>query len=185
MELVTISTSSLSPDPTTSDTPLTEPHMASPHPEVEPSTLNLIDGVQSSAKTSKIPLFLPSPTPELDNNPEERPHHSQGFIPPPLSPERASSFSMIQVDGLVQSLMDNEEESEGDTTQFDGPACRTRGAKNAAAFVPKLMDIREEFEVEQILQHSCEEDDIIYLVQWKGYDSTHNSWVPKTDLRYV
>ncbi|KDQ52529.1 hypothetical protein JAAARDRAFT_50215 [Jaapia argillacea MUCL 33604] len=99
MELVTISTSSLSPDPTTSDTPLTEPHMASPHPEVEPSTLNLIDGVQSSTKTSKIPLFLPSPTPELDNNPEERPHHSKGFIPPPLSPERASSFSMIQVDG--------------------------------------------------------------------------------------
>jgi hypothetical protein len=40
----------------------------------------------------------------------------------------------------------------------------------------KLIDGKEEFEVEKILDSHIWYHKLEYLIQWKGYDTLHNSW---------
>jgi hypothetical protein len=39
-----------------------------------------------------------------------------------------------------------------------------------------------EFVVEQILDRKYEAEQLLYLVQWKGYDSSFNTWEPMKNL---
>jgi hypothetical protein len=49
--------------------------------------------------------------------------------------------------------------------------------------LPELIEGQEEWEVEQILDkrvHRCKEQ---YLIKWKGYSDTHNSWEPVENIQ--
>ena len=43
---------------------------------------------------------------------------------------------------------------------------------------PDLIDGEEEYEVENILAHKMKQRTMHFLVKWKGYPSSENSWEP-------
>jgi hypothetical protein len=49
---------------------------------------------------------------------------------------------------------------------------------------PETIDGEEEYEVEDILMHqkTGRNQELQYLVKWKGYPSSENSWVDDKDL---
>ena len=49
---------------------------------------------------------------------------------------------------------------------------------------PELIDGEEEYEVEEIVNHHIKGQNkkLQYLVKWKGYQSSKNSWVNESDL---
>jgi hypothetical protein len=47
---------------------------------------------------------------------------------------------------------------------------------------PDLIDGEEEFEIEAIISHRKLWNKLQYLVSWKGYPSSDNSWLPEKDL---
>jgi Chromo (CHRromatin Organisation MOdifier) domain len=47
---------------------------------------------------------------------------------------------------------------------------------------PKLIDGKEEYEVEEIIDHRTFRQKKQYLVKWLGYSVSENSWVDKKDL---
>jgi chromodomain protein Y len=48
---------------------------------------------------------------------------------------------------------------------------------------PDLIDGNEEYEVEVILTHQTYKNrQTRYLVKWKGYDSSENTWEPESNL---
>lgn len=51
---------------------------------------------------------------------------------------------------------------------------------------PPPLEINDdlEYEVESILDSCKYRNQFQYLVQWKGYDSRHNSWEPTTNLTH-
>ena len=40
-----------------------------------------------------------------------------------------------------------------------------------------------EYEVERILEHRARRSGVQYLIRWKGYDPSEDSWLPESDLR--
>ena len=48
---------------------------------------------------------------------------------------------------------------------------------------PNLVEGNEEYEVEAILSHRPDKNrETTYLIKWKGYDSSENSWEPESNL---
>jgi Chromo (CHRromatin Organisation MOdifier) domain len=47
---------------------------------------------------------------------------------------------------------------------------------------PELIDGEEEFEVEEIIAHRTKYRKKQYLVKWKGYSASEDSWVYEKDL---
>ena len=47
---------------------------------------------------------------------------------------------------------------------------------------PNLIEGEEEWEVEQILNEHKQGQTQQYLIRWKGYSSTHDSWEPITGI---
>jgi hypothetical protein len=47
---------------------------------------------------------------------------------------------------------------------------------------PDLINGEEEFEIEAIISHRKLQNKLQYLVSWKGYPSSDNSWLPEKDL---
>ena len=48
---------------------------------------------------------------------------------------------------------------------------------------PDLVEGNEEYEVEAILSHRLHKNrETTYLIKWKGYDSSENSWEPESNL---
>ena len=49
---------------------------------------------------------------------------------------------------------------------------------------PELINGQEEYEVEEIINSHCtgRNRKLQYLVRWKGYPSSNNSWVDKKDM---
>ena len=49
---------------------------------------------------------------------------------------------------------------------------------------PDLVEGNEEYEVEAILSHHLHKNcETTYLIKWKGYDSSENSWEPESNLQ--
>ena len=53
---------------------------------------------------------------------------------------------------------------------------------------PELVDGEEEYEVEAVLDSRWHKvgrglQDLQYLVKWKGYNDSHNSWEPLVNLK--
>lgn len=49
---------------------------------------------------------------------------------------------------------------------------------------PELIEKDYPFEVEDILGEKTENRRKLYLVKWKGYDHSHNTWEPKTSFAF-
>ena len=49
---------------------------------------------------------------------------------------------------------------------------------------PDVIDNEEEYEVEAILSHKGPKAHRLYLITWKGYSSTKNTWEPESNLRH-
>ena len=48
---------------------------------------------------------------------------------------------------------------------------------------PDLVQGNEEFEIEAILTHrTYKNHEIRYLIKWKGYDTSENTWEPESNL---
>ena len=47
---------------------------------------------------------------------------------------------------------------------------------------PDLIDNEEEYEIERIVKHKGRPKHLSFLIQWKGYSSEEDSWVPESDL---
>ena len=41
----------------------------------------------------------------------------------------------------------------------------------------------EEYQVEQILDHTFKDGKHLYLIKWEGYDSDENTWEPRGEHR--
>ena len=52
-------------------------------------------------------------------------------------------------------------------------------------FSPVLVEDKEEYEVEQILNSRLHYRCLQYLVKWKGYSDTKNLWLPEPDLKHA
>src|SRR5438876_5414863 len=50
---------------------------------------------------------------------------------------------------------------------------------------PDLIDDKEEYEVESILDHKHGKRQRQYLVKWKGYPLSETSWQSRSDLRHA
>ena len=48
---------------------------------------------------------------------------------------------------------------------------------------PDLVDGEEEWEIEAIMAHKKMQHGIKYLVKWKGFPSSENTWEPASNLR--
>ena len=48
--------------------------------------------------------------------------------------------------------------------------------------LPDLIEGEEEYEVEAILAHQKSGTKYQYLIKWKGYNSSHNLWIPEKEL---
>ena len=59
---------------------------------------------------------------------------------------------------------------------------KTGLSKQLMSLVEEEDDVEEEFEVEQIVDRKYEAEQLLYLVQWKGYDSSFNTWEPMKNL---
>ena len=54
---------------------------------------------------------------------------------------------------------------------------------NEARPPPDLVEGNEEYKVEAILLHCLHKNhETTYLIKWKGYDSSENSWEPESNL---
>ena len=47
---------------------------------------------------------------------------------------------------------------------------------------PDLIDGQEEYEVEAIIAHKQKGHQMEYLIKWKGYASSDQTWEPKTNI---
>jgi hypothetical protein len=48
---------------------------------------------------------------------------------------------------------------------------------------PDLVKGQEEYEIEAIiLHHLYKNHETTYLIKWKGYNSSENSWIPESEL---
>ena len=48
---------------------------------------------------------------------------------------------------------------------------------------PDIIDDEEEYEVEAILAHRHQGRSLQYLIKWKGYDTSYNTWEPQQNLQ--
>ena len=61
-------------------------------------------------------------------------------------------------------------------------------AKHGLNFInppPEEIDCKEEYEVTDILSHRGTPGCRLYLVSWKGYSSTENTWEPEQNLKHA
>jgi hypothetical protein len=48
---------------------------------------------------------------------------------------------------------------------------------------PDLVEGQEEYEIEAIISHCLHKNrETTYLIKWKGYNSSENSWIPESEL---
>jgi hypothetical protein len=48
---------------------------------------------------------------------------------------------------------------------------------------PNLVKGQEEYEIEAIISHHLYKNrETVYLIKWKGYNSSENSWIPESEL---
>ena len=59
---------------------------------------------------------------------------------------------------------------------------KTGLSKQLMSLMEEEDDVEEEFEVEQIVDRKYEAEQLLYLVQWKGCDSSFNTWEPMKNL---
>jgi transposase InsO family protein len=59
---------------------------------------------------------------------------------------------------------------------------KTGLSKQLMSLMEEEDDVEEEFEVEQIVDRKFEAEQLLYLVQWKGCDSSFNTWEPMKNL---
>jgi Chromo (CHRromatin Organisation MOdifier) domain len=57
-----------------------------------------------------------------------------------------------------------------------------KALKNAKIIVPEVEADETEYKVERIIAYSETRDQLYYLVKWKGYTHTDNSWEPASGL---
>jgi hypothetical protein len=57
------------------------------------------------------------------------------------------------------------------------PACQLRLVSYAGQGMSP-----DSFEVEKVLAHRGKSGDRSYLIRWKGWDESHDSWVPQKDI---
>jgi hypothetical protein len=50
---------------------------------------------------------------------------------------------------------------------------------------PDLVEGEEEYEVEALLAHRRAGNRYQYLVKWKGYDTSYNTWEPERNLTHM
>jgi hypothetical protein len=48
---------------------------------------------------------------------------------------------------------------------------------------PDLVDGEKEYEIDTILAHKGQRNRVKYLVSWKGYPSSENTWLPEKELK--
>src|SRR3954447_12218504 len=59
---------------------------------------------------------------------------------------------------------------------------KTGLSKQLMSLMEEEDDVEEEFEVEQIVDRKYEDEQLLYLVQWKGCGSSFNTWEPMKNL---
>ena len=50
---------------------------------------------------------------------------------------------------------------------------------------PDLIDGEKEYEIEKIIRHRRTPSTRSFLIQWKGYSTEEDSWVPERDLKHA
>jgi len=63
-------------------------------------------------------------------------------------------------------------------TPRDTPKRATANQKSLA----EEENVGDDYEVEEIINHKVVKDETLYLVRWKGYASTQNTWEPESSL---
>ena len=48
-----------------------------------------------------------------------------------------------------------------------------------------MIDVEEEYEIDQIIAHYGNSKNHWYLTTWKGYPSLENTWEPKSNLQHA
>jgi hypothetical protein len=51
--------------------------------------------------------------------------------------------------------------------------------------IPVIIDNEQEWEVEEILDKAMSGRQLWYGIKWKGWDESHNSWQPASNLRHA
>ena len=60
-----------------------------------------------------------------------------------------------------------------------------KGQYMEPAPLPKIINEKEEYEVEEVWKHRKQGREMQYLVHWKGYRNEHDQWIAETELPHA